>query len=175
MAGENAHFVVSQALRDASAIAAVLPHDLKLFRRQFAGLEQNGIGNSNLSDVVQLGRLLQRFKTVGRPAKLPGNHPCIAAYPQNVLTRVVVAKLAGSSKAMNDFLPRSDEIGGSSENFRLQFTRVFCQVIVVLFERQNVMDAGDQLRGIDGLAKKIIGSQIERPCAWSPDRWLRSK
>ena len=70
MAGKNAHFMILQALRNPSAVAAVFSHDLEFFRRQLAWLEQDGVGNADLANVVQLGRLLQHVETLAVPAKL---------------------------------------------------------------------------------------------------------
>jgi hypothetical protein len=67
-------------------------HERPLFGRQIALLEQDGVGNANLADVMQGRGLLDALALLGGPAQIPGRHAAVQAQPLNVRAGFLIAK-----------------------------------------------------------------------------------
>lgn len=66
-----AHASGPEAADDAGALVGVGLHDQALVRRQLAGLEQDRIGDGELADVVEQGRVPEHVELILRHVQLP--------------------------------------------------------------------------------------------------------
>src|SRR5882724_2249974 len=86
MGADELGFADGQAVDDLLSKAAMLLHDFVFFRSEFAGLQQNGIGNSDLADVVQLRGRLENLELRFRESELFSDDAGVASDPDDVLT-----------------------------------------------------------------------------------------
>ena len=120
----------------------MLVHDLDLFRLELSRLEQDGVGDADLADVVQLGGLLEHVEPLALPAQFASDEPRVLAHAQHVPPRVVIAELGCAGQAVDHLLPRAGQLGRPPQDFRLQLVRILLHVVVMAFDRQHVVQAG---------------------------------
>ena len=94
-------------------IFAVFLHDSEFFRSQLAGLEQDGVRDADLANVVEDGRGAEVFNEGGRDDVLEriasgesaGESPGVFADTQQVGARILVAAFCQAGQAKNGTLP----------------------------------------------------------------------
>ena len=79
-----------QRADDVGAEAGMLAHELPLAGVQAAGLEQHAVGDRDLADVVQVGRLFGLHERLVRPAELLAEQHHVGGDAGGVTERVVV-------------------------------------------------------------------------------------
>ena len=92
--------VGEQRADDVGAEHRVLPHLLPLVVVEAARLEQHAVGDADLADVVQVGRLLDRLHQRLGPAELLAEHDHVGGDARRVTERVVVLGVEGGGERL---------------------------------------------------------------------------
>ena len=143
----------------------MLLHHCEFVFGEPARLEQHGIGDADLADVVEQRGLLQRRNDFFRQAEGLADQPSVAADAKHVLARVVVAIFGGAGEAMNQVASRILKFGGPLSHGRFQIVAVVSQLVLVALYRQHVADARHQLAGVDGLVQEVGRAKFDGPHA----------
>src|SRR4051812_4709965 len=104
-------------MEDVFAESGVLLDRGEFFVRELAGLEQYGVRDTNLADVVQLGGLLEQVEDSFFKAEGCAGQPCVLADAEHVVAGVVIAKLGRSGEAMDDVTPGGFHLCRSPSDF----------------------------------------------------------
>jgi hypothetical protein len=102
----------------------VLVHDLPFLGIELARLEQDGIGDADLADVVHRRRVED---DAGRFVAQPvgeGNQAGVMAHAQDVVAGLVVLEFGGPAKAADDLLAGGQQFQRALLDHALQFARL---------------------------------------------------
>src|SRR5258708_4408734 len=94
-------FVGGKAVHNSLPKATMLLHDLVLFRRQLSRLEQNRVGDADLADVMELGRGFEYIERGRCQPQFIADDAGISSDPQDMLARVIIAKLRRAGQTLN--------------------------------------------------------------------------
>ena len=136
---------------DLASERAVLFHQIVFVQSELAWFEQDRIGDSNFSDVVQLCCLLQHFQSICRIPHLPRDNRRVATNPNHMVTRVVVPLFCGASQAQNELLPCGFQLACAAFDLLFEascFTR--CHIVVFL-DHYRVANTGKKFVWVDRL------------------------
>ena len=120
----------------------MLLHQLELVARERRRLEQQGVGDADLADVVQVAAAIERREILGGPAERGSERDGIVRQPLAVAVGVLVARFDDERQAPEDAL------GG-------------IEVVGVLLEADERRDPGLQLLGVEGLADEVVGARLQ--------------
>src|SRR5579862_7741413 len=81
------------ALQDFLTRNGMLPHRLPFLRRELGRFEQNGVGNRNLTDVVQQRTLLERAHVRGWEASAARQMARVSLNPERMGKSLVFARI----------------------------------------------------------------------------------
>ncbi len=117
-------------------------HQLELFRRQLARLEQHGVRNADLADVVQVAAAVQRVQIVGRETQRPAEQDGVSRQALAVAVGVRVARLDGQRQR------HERGLGGVERVDQVLHPRERCH-------------ARAQLVRVDRLRQELVGARLD--------------
>ena len=136
----------------------VLPHELPLLRVQAARLEQHAVGDADLADVVQVGRLLDLAEISSDQPSSRAEHHHVRGDARGVAERVVVLGVEGRAQRLEvaqvhplDLFVEPGVLDGQRQ------LRADALQQLAVERREGVLAGCRQVRAADELARRTAG------------------
>jgi len=145
--------------QDVCAGSRVTLDGVELGGCQRTGLEQHGVGDADLADVVQRGRFAEQAGLGGGKAKGRCEPVCGRADTDSVIGGDVVAVLAHQRQPLHQSGVGQLELLGAGLHLRLQLLVLLAEADV---EHPGCQEVGDAQRGlgdVDGLGEEVVRAQ----------------
>ncbi len=132
-------------------------HDAELVGRQLAGLQKDGVGNSDLAYVMQGGRQPDQLHHLVGKSKGQSQQCRDTAHALRVLAGVIVAKFGGQGQPLQNLDPSPFQVARTLLHLDLQDLILVLQSQVEEAGFQQVFHPQHDFRQVKRLRQEILG------------------
>jgi hypothetical protein len=122
MHSNGVEIVGIQWLNDAVANIAMAFDDGVFIWCEPAGLEQDAIGQTDFTDIMELGRQAEHVDLGTDETNFCRQHANVSSHSHDVAASRVITIFGGTGKALNYLDPRNFQLGGSNTNLLFKLT-----------------------------------------------------
>ena len=140
-------------------------HDVDFLGRQRTFLQQHGVGNADLADVVHRGGDFEHVNRLGAKAEVLADQRRITRHPHQVIARGLVAELARLGELGERLELALVNLGDRLVDLVLQHARLVGQHDLVPPQLEQIGAAGARLVVVERLDQEIGGARLERVVA----------
>ncbi len=150
------------AFQDAGANGHVTAHDLELVRRQLAGLAQDGIGDTDLADIMQGRRQIDGSAACRAQADARSDELADLGHAGDMLAGIAVAIFDGPSQTPDDLFLARQKVRRGQLDLACQPVGPVRQCHLRSTQRQQIGHAGLQFGRIKRLVDEVRGPGADR-------------
>ena len=153
----HAHQVGLVAIQQSGTDGGVGFHDGPFVGLELARLEQDGVGDTDLADVVHRAGIQDQVTLCLAPVQGPGQHGTDVAHPQDVVAGFLVPVLGGFAQTLDHLQPGAAQLFGLHPHHGVQGGGLVVQESVRQMHIQQVAHPHQQLGAVERLGQVVAG------------------